>query len=457
MAEGRRGWMGWVFAVIGAWVWYLSAFGELEAGKVFIDHVAARASNGEDRRARFALRRLSEGMARCGTARGGTLPSSATPVPDQLSSVRGKQYQSAADDWHDEAYKCAGFSLTEPQSFQFSWALSSATEGVATAQAARINIADEQQRMEVTVTCRGGTCEAGPQPVRTTPLERFLDARTGRTSLYPWDHLAVLFGMGWLLYEAFVVSVGWGVALVFVPFTSVVFAWKHWWEARRPALVLWVSSAVSAFALLASPAPPSGRSAARGKTDRAAVAAVASSLPVTSPSPEVVVPPVPSVGPLPAFDGTVVDLSSVMGRARKLANEWQADATLLGIEATAQSGKIQPQLGGKAKLTFGPSPFGAETNPKRTGLFVVTYDQTGIHGAPQPGKPGVALPEPMCSPEAVLLRVSDWGTGALQLRYGVDPAARPSWLVSPAGDPKQLRIFEPQACAPRGIQVGRPR
>lgn len=160
---------------------------------------------------------------------------------------------------------------------------------------------------------------------------------------------------------------------------------------------------------------------------------------------------------MPAFDGTVVDLSSVMGRARKLANEWQADATLLGIEATAQSGKIQPQLGGKAKLTFGPSPFGAETNPKRTGLFVVTYDQTGIHGAPQPGKPGVALPEPMCSPEAVLLRVSDWGTGALQLRYGVDPAARPSWLVSPAGDPKQLRIFEPQACAPRGIQVGRPR
>jgi hypothetical protein len=159
--------------------------------------------------------------------------------------------------------------------------------------------------------------------------------------------------------------------------------------------------------------------------------------------------------PVPDFDGSLVDVSSVMGRARKLANEWDPEAALLGLEATVQSGKIQPQLGGKAKLTFGPSPFSSGT--KRIGLFVVTYDQTGIHGAPQAGKPTATLAEPMCSPEAALLRASDWGAVPLLLRYGMDSVQRPSWLVSPVSDAKQLRIFEPQACEARGTVIVRPK
>jgi hypothetical protein len=155
------------------------------------------------------------------------------------------------------------------------------------------------------------------------------------------------------------------------------------------------------------------------------------------------------------FDGSMIDLSSVMGRARKLANAWDQDAALLGIEATLQSGMIQPSVGGSAKLTFGPSPFAP--TPRRTGLFVVTYDQSGLHAADAPGLPSATLPEPMCAPEAVLLRVAEFGVRPLLLRYGVDSEERPSWLVSPLAEPERLRIFEPQSCGPRGTIVVKPK
>jgi len=42
-----------------------------------------------------------------------------------------------------------------------------------------------------------------------------------------------------------------------------------------------------------------------------------------------------------------------MGRARKLANAWQPEAGLLGIEATLLDGKIPTQAGGTAKIVLG--------------------------------------------------------------------------------------------------------
>jgi hypothetical protein len=56
-------------------------------------------------------------------------------------------------------------------------------------------------------------------------------------------------------------------------------------------------------------------------------------------------------------------------------------------------GKIQTQDGASAKVTFGPSPFDS-THP-RSGLFVVTYDKSGISGVPAKGLAGKTLPEPM--------------------------------------------------------------
>lgn len=452
MAEGRRGWKGWVFAVVAVLFWYFAAH---VVRDVATASALRWADSGKNAEARGALRDWSRGLARCGTERGGRLPSSTVAVPEELGRVRNKQYQSSPTDWGDEGFACAGFSPSAPQSFQYRWVLSSPTEGTAIARA---DYGVDQFRLEARVSCRGVRCEAAPVPKITTKLESVLVPSEKPSWSVPLYQLCALVGLGWLLYQAFVVSIGWGFAVLLLPCSSFLFASSHWREAKQPALLFWISNALVVLTSLWGPvlAPDDVRPAVE-KEAATSVETLPAATPAVAAPALPVAPPIPSAGPLPAFDGTVVDLSSVMGRARKLANEWQADATLLGIEATAQSGKIQPQLGGKAKLTFGPSPFGAETNPKRTGMFVVTYDKTGIHGAPQPGKLGAALPEPMCSPEAVLLRVSDWGTGALQLRYGVDPAARPSWLVSPAGDPKQLRIFEPQACAPRGIQVGRPR
>jgi hypothetical protein len=160
-------------------------------------------------------------------------------------------------------------------------------------------------------------------------------------------------------------------------------------------------------------------------------------------------PPATGPGPVPELAGAAVDLSTVMGRARKLANEWQREAALLGIEATLSGGKIQTRDGARAKVTFGPSPF--DSTHARSGLFVVTYDQSGISGAATKGTAGHALPEPMCAPEHVLARVTDLGEGPLTLRYAEDASDRPMWLVNPQPDPKRLRLVDPQTCQLRGL------
>jgi hypothetical protein len=190
----------------------------------------------------------------------------------------------------------------------------------------------------------------------------------------------------------------------------------------------------------------------RGPTERSdASASAGSSAPSSLPGGQPSGVPVASAG----LNGAAIDLSTVMGRAHGLANAWQTDAALLGVEAELSDGKIQTQSGGAAKVTFGPSPF-ASASP-RSGLFVVTYDKSGIHGAPVSGTPGKALPEPMCAPEGVLPRVPEFKGSPITLRYGLDGADRPAWLVSLPGDPKPLRAFAPHDCSPRGTFIARPR
>ena len=151
----------------------------------------------------------------------------------------------------------------------------------------------------------------------------------------------------------------------------------------------------------------------------------------------------------PLLSGNAVDLSTVMGRARKLADGWQREAALLGIEATLVDGKIQTQDGATAKLTFGPSPF--DTRQTRSGIFVVVYDKSGITGAPAPGAVGKALPEPMCAPERVFSRLTHVGEGPIRLRYGFDEAGRPLWMANSQSHPQELRLFDAQDCSVHGL------
>ncbi len=177
--------------------------------------------------------------------------------------------------------------------------------------------------------------------------------------------------------------------------------------------------------------------------------------------PTVPLAPTPQGSPLSAaptaavvLTGAAVDLSTVMGRARKLANAWQAEATLLGIEATLANGKIQTQDGDTAKLTFGPSPFDSASAPK--GLFVVVYDKSGLTGAPAPGKAGKLLPEPMCAPERVFTRAADLAAGKIVLRYAFDSDQRPMWLATSTAQPSEPpRLFDPQDCRLRGVPARR--
>jgi hypothetical protein len=157
----------------------------------------------------------------------------------------------------------------------------------------------------------------------------------------------------------------------------------------------------------------------------------------------------PSAVAAPTLSGAAVDLSTVMGRARKLANAWQPEAALLGIEATLVDGKIQAQDGASAKLTFGPSVF--DTKPARSGLFVVVYDQSGIKGAPAAGAAGKPLPEPMCAPERVLSRLANSAEGPTTLRYGLDTAERPMWMANSQAHPREVSLFDPQDCQVRGL------
>jgi hypothetical protein len=150
--------------------------------------------------------------------------------------------------------------------------------------------------------------------------------------------------------------------------------------------------------------------------------------PTALPSDGFLLPALPPMGPLAPLRGEPADLSSVMGRARKLANEWQADAALLGIDASAiVAGQIQTRDSGVATLTFGPSSF--NVSQPRSGVFVVTYDHAGIRGVPAKGAPARALPEPMCAPEFIYRRVAGSESPSVSLRYAFDQNQRPVWLA----------------------------
>lgn len=419
-------------------------------------YVAFRQVDSTDAEARQALIAWSAGVVRC-AERDRELPPSTSPVPARLDAITNKKYQSVPGDWNEPAHTCAGFSLNQPQEFQYSWVRQTPNNGLLSAVAANSQ-ATAGKRLEVQISCEAGKCTSTAAGLSDSAVGRerafkraghdFVvslgeSAGSGRGLTFVLASLATLVGFIWLLTAAFSLSIGWGIAVTLLPCVGgVAFGLSRWQEAKRPFLCWSLGWGIATMARVLGPASieptpaPTAAAAARAST--------ADAPQTRAPAPP---PPVPSAAPIGPLDGAAVDLSTLMGRARKLANAWQSDAALLGIEATLLDGKVQPQAGGSAKISFGPSPFAAV--PTASGLFVVTYDKLGIASGPAKGNAGKALAEPMCAPEGLQPSLDDLKGTAYGLRYGLAADQRPAWLVTSPAQPKLLRVFDPQTCGMR--------
>lgn len=450
------------------WVWFLALIpvavalvGVLSALAIY--GVRKYIVNAKGAEAQAALSAWGDGLARCGEKEG-RLPQSALPVPGSPLQVMGKKYQSAAGDWSEPAHTCAGFSLSTPQYYQYHWEQRSESAGLARATADLNGDGVTDSEFELEVTCSAGKCERGV-PLKVASAGTDTSAPTSAAHSTPpkppgpvsWlliglaglAMVAQLVGGVWLLVLAFQESVAWGLLSLFVPCAQLVFIAQHWQKAKRPALL----SIGGGGALLAASLMIYQLNA----DERANPPAATQGEPLVTPPSHsgrgVKLAPPPPHAAVPELTGAPVDLSTVMGKARKLANQWDEDAALVGIETTLVGGVIPTQDDAVAKLTFGPSIF--ESARAKTGLFVVTYDKTGLAGVPVKGAPRKALPEPMCAPEVVYARLAEGGAPSLALRYAFDGSDRPAWIGLVAGQPAaQARSFDPARCDPLGVVVG---
>lgn len=457
------------------WVWFLALvpvvigmLGVMSALAIY--GVRKYMVNAKEAEAQASLIAWGDGLAAC-AEKGGRLPQSALPVPGSLLEVMGKKYQSAARDWSEPAHTCAGFSLSSPQYFQYSWERRSESLGIARATADLTGDGVADSDFELEVTCGAGKCARGV-PVKVASASHAGAVAAGDSTSQPgtaassgskpsealnWVFTAIagvamianLVAGVWLLVLAFQESVAWGLLSLFVPCAQLVFIAQHWQKAKRPALL----SLGTGGAIMASSLMLYQLNADVGESPPPASSAASALAPPTHSGPGVKLAPPPPHTAVPELTGAPVDLSTVMGKARKLANQWDQDAALVGIEATLNAGVIQTQDDAVAKLTFGPSIF-QSARPK-TGLFVVTYDKTGLTGVPVKGPPPRALPEPMCAPEIVYARIAEGSAPSLSLRYAFDASDRPAWIGLVAGKPvAEARLFEPARCDPMGIVVG---
>jgi hypothetical protein len=454
MSEGKKG--------VPVWVWFVVLVPLLLAGlgvgsALAIYGVRKYIMNAKQAEAQAALVAWGDGLVRCGE-HDGKLPPSTTPVPASLGTLAGKKYQSSAAEWGEPAHSCAGFSMTTPQYFQYAWEQRSDDDGMLHALADLDGDGAAELTLELAVTCTAGKClrggviaaaapAAGASGVAPSGLVATPVKAGGEGMLVALGAAAVLGALGlmvaaiWLTVLAFQESVGWGLIALFVPCGRYVFIFQFFERCKKPAL-LYVASIVWWVVLGVGAAifqPLAGHNAPNNVVS-------ATAAPGT-------LPPPPKPVPIPELKGAPVDLSSVMGRARKLANAWQPDAALLAVEATLSHGLIHTEAGASAKITFGPSPFAAVQT--RTGLFVVIYDQSGMTGAPTPGKAGPTLIEPMCAPEGVVGRVTDLGDAPFSLSYGLDPRGQAAWMVSTPSQPKLVRYFSPQDCQARVLPTQR--
>jgi type IV pilus assembly protein PilA len=124
-------------------------------------------TNAKAAEGRHVVVELAKGLSRCASAadpegRLHGLPPTAGPVPRDPADVSGRKYQSAPADWSEEAYDCAGFTLSTPQYFQYQWERLSPTEGRVVAVADFSGRGTTELRFQLQLSCaETGACVLG--------------------------------------------------------------------------------------------------------------------------------------------------------------------------------------------------------------------------------------------------------------------------------------------------------
>ena len=439
MTNGKKGIPGWAIALIIALA-LVPLLGITSALAIY--GVRKYIVNAKSAEGRENVMLLANGLATCAGS-SGSLPATSAAVPKSLASVSGMKYMAAASEWTDPAFSCAGFSMKTPQYFQYQWLLLGPAHGEVRAQADMNGDGVAEVSFTAPVECRAGACAVGAlvEIGSTAPSSRAPRAASSRSSTAPEDTpvgLIVLVGLYlvvsvgttlWGIVIAFQESVSWGLLSLFVPCAHLVFVIKFWDRAKTPflihiaAVVVFLGGAFAVGIVKAASAKPA-----------APIAAAVVSADAATPAPSAP----------PKVTGSAVDLSTVMGRARALADAWQSEAALCSVEAKVSHGLIQTDEGATATLVFGPSPFGHAG--ARTGRFTVSYDASGMHSSTSAEPAGKALTEPMCAPETAYQHATGTSGASVTIRYALDSRSKnPVWLIDNGA--QKAAAFDSQRCA----------
>ncbi len=127
-------------------------------------------ANAKTAEARNTLGQIAKSAATA-YERDGKLCPSATPVPVDISSVRGRKYMSAPGEWEDKSsgWSCLGFSMMTPQYFQYAYT-STGSSFTATAHG-DLNGDGEVSTFQVTGMVEGNRLVIAPTIAETNPEE----------------------------------------------------------------------------------------------------------------------------------------------------------------------------------------------------------------------------------------------------------------------------------------------
>lgn len=147
-------WWAWVLIVLAASV---PVMGVLSAMAIY--GVRKYLVNTKMSEAQRVVPTLASAIARCSSA---GLPPSSQAVPSVVPAAM--KYMSAPTDWSSqEAFRCADFSLREPQYFSYRWVAESPSRGFVLALADLDGDGNAEIRFEQAVECASPTsCAPGP-------------------------------------------------------------------------------------------------------------------------------------------------------------------------------------------------------------------------------------------------------------------------------------------------------